>query len=118
LVLISPEWSFKGARINDAVAHSNIRSDVSMLIIAGKRNSKQLHEAKRLHAALEKYRTVTGPAAVEAKQTLWLKTPATSLQGTALLNEKSMKIDEMILAFVDLRLVKPPAAWRDRKGPL
>jgi pimeloyl-ACP methyl ester carboxylesterase len=117
LVLVSPEWAFRGARINEAVAHPNVRKDLSVLIVAGRRSSKFLQEATRLHNALARYH-VTPPAdEAEEKQTLWLKTPSTSLQGTQLLNEKSLQIDDMILEFIDLRLVRQSFAWSERKHP-
>jgi pimeloyl-ACP methyl ester carboxylesterase len=118
LVLISPEWSFKGMRINEAMAHPNIRSDLSVMIIAGKANSKAMQEAKRLHNALEKYHPMPPADLAAEKQTLWFKTPQTSLQGMRLLNEKSMHLDHMIAKFIELRLVKKQIPWTDRKHPL
>lgn len=118
LVLVSPEWSFKGVRISEAVANTNVRADLSVLIVVGKGNSKLLAEARRLHSAFEKYH---GPSPTDddaAAATLWYKTPQTSLQSTRLLNEKSMHVDEMILRFVDLRLVKQQIPWQERKSPL
>jgi hypothetical protein len=85
------------------------------LIVVGRRNSKFLQEAKRLHNALAKYHAA--PEGDE-NQTLWLKTPSTSRQGAQLVNEKGMQVDQMILEFVELRLVKPPFAWSVRKRPL
>lgn len=116
LVLVSPEWSFKGLRINEAVAHPNVRADLSVLIVAGKGNSKLLKEAKRLHNAFEKFHP-TSSANPEAA-TLVMKTPQTSLQATRLLNEKSVHVDEMILKFIDARLAKQHIPWSERKAPL
>jgi pimeloyl-ACP methyl ester carboxylesterase len=114
LVLVSPEWTFRGARINDAVVHPNVRSDVSALIVVGRRNSALLQGARRLHSALARYR----PGHEGAKKTLWLESPQTSLQGTPLLNEKTLGVDQMILDFVELRLAKPPQTWSARNSPL
>jgi pimeloyl-ACP methyl ester carboxylesterase len=116
LVLISPEWSFKGLRINEAIANPNVRSDLSIMIIAGKGAGKSLREAKRLHTTLERYHPAPAPEAAADKQTLWLRTPATSLQGMQLLNEKSMHVDQMVSKFIELRLVKKPMPWSDRKS--
>jgi pimeloyl-ACP methyl ester carboxylesterase len=115
LVLISPEWGYKGVRINDAVADPNIRT-LPMLIVTGRRNNRLFQEAKRLHTALEKHH-LPPPEDAPEKQTLWLKTPATSLQGMALMNERSMNVHAMIVAFVDYRMVKPAFAWRERRRP-
>lgn len=115
LVLVSPEWGYKGVRINDAVADPSIRT-MPTLIVTGRRNNRLFQEAKRLHTALEKYH-VPPPEDAPDKQTLWLKTPATSLQGMALLNEPSMNVHAMVLAFVDYRLVRPAFPWQERRRP-
>ena len=118
LVLVSPEWSFKGLRIAEAVANPNVHNELSILIIAGKGNGRSLAETRRLHASFEKYHSAV-PAEFEAeRQMLWLRTPQTSLQGTRLLNEKSLHVDEMITKFIELRLTKKQMPWTDRKNPL
>lgn len=115
LVLVSPEWSYKGLRINDAVTHPGIQRNLSFLIITGRRNSKLLQEAKRLYSALGRFHATPSPDEAAEKQMLWLKTPPTSLQGQQLMDEESFLADEMILDFVTLRLVNPTLPWRQRK---
>ncbi len=117
LALISPEWSFKGMRINEAVVDPAIRSDLSLLIVTGRRNARLLSESKRLYNALAKFHDISPSLPIE-NRTLFYQTPATSLQGQALLDEKSLTVEQMILEFVDLRLVKPPLPWQMRKAPL
>ena len=89
---------------------------LSTLIIVGKRNSKLYQESKRLYSALEKHHLLPAMDGGD-KQTLWLKSPNTSLQSTQLINERSLKVDEMILAFLELRLVKPNWEWTVRARP-
>lgn len=117
LVLISPEWTFKGLRIGDAIADENVRSRISVLVIAGRGNSKAYQEARRLYTAMERFHPNNSEDEPE-KQTLVLRTPATSLQGTRLLHEKSMKLDAMIAKFIELRLVRQPIPWTERRNPL
>jgi pimeloyl-ACP methyl ester carboxylesterase len=117
LVLVSPEWSFKGLRINDAVADPVLRADVAMMIIAGKQGSKALQDARRIYNSLERFHPLPPPEASD-KQTLWLRTPATSLQGMPLLNEKSLKLQQDISKFVELRLAKLAIPWSERRNPL
>ena len=105
-------------RIDDAVTHPSVRSELSVLIVAGRRNSKLLRAAKRLHNSLTRYHSTPPPEDAAEKQTLWLKTPQTSLQGTQLMNEKSLQVNEMILDFVELRLVNPSFPWAARRSPL
>jgi len=115
MVLVSPEWTFKGLRIQDAVNHPAVRSEIAAMIIVGKANAKLMAEARRLHSSLERHHAAAGP---EARQTLFMKTPTTSLQGTRLVNEKSMGVDAMILKFIDLRLVSKSTPWAERPSAL
>lgn len=116
LVLISPTWSFNGLRINHAVAHPQIRSQLSVLLITGRRNSRLVREARRLYNAFDRYHAE--PRRDEPdKQTLWLKTPATSLQSTELLDERGLEVPDMIAEFIELRLVDQNFPWADRTHP-
>jgi pimeloyl-ACP methyl ester carboxylesterase len=118
MVLVSPEWSFKGLRINEAVVDPQVRSEIALMVVAGRGSGKSLQEARRLYSAFEKYHPQPPANEAAEKQTLWLRTPQTTLQGTRLLNEKSLHVDQMILKFVELRLVKPPIPWDERRNPL
>ncbi len=117
LVLISPEWTYRGLRLNEALQNTNVRSDLSVMIIAGEGNAKLLKEAKRLYSTLERYHPLAAGEEGPDKQTLLLRTPATSLQSTRLLHEKTMHVDQMILKFIELRLAKQPLAWVERRNP-
>src|SRR4051812_3883100 len=82
LVLISPEWTFRGLRINEALADPHVRQDISIMILVGRGNNKLFQDSRRLHAAFEKHHASSGPEPASlAKQTLWLKAPQTALQG-------------------------------------
>lgn len=117
LILISPEWGLKGLRIQEAVATPSVRSELAVMIITGKNHSRTMNEAKRLYNALERFHPMP-PASEPDKQTLVMRTPNTSLHGTRLVTEKSLKVDQMILKFIDLRLARQPVPWSDRRGPL
>jgi pimeloyl-ACP methyl ester carboxylesterase len=118
LVLVSPEWSHRGLRINEAVAHPQVRSGLSVMIIAGQGGAKEVREARRLYATLERYHPAVPPEEEAEKKTLWLRTPATTLQGARLVNEKRMLVDEMIEKFIEVRLLDVDIPWHERRNPL
>jgi pimeloyl-ACP methyl ester carboxylesterase len=118
LVLVSPEWTFKGLAINRAMQDPAVQSELSFLIIAGKNNAKSMEQAKRLHKQLERFHPLPPEDERKAKQDLFLDTPKNSLQGTKLLNEKTAKLDEHIAQFIQLRLVEQRYPWSERKNPL
>jgi pimeloyl-ACP methyl ester carboxylesterase len=121
LVLISPETSFKGINIRHAIQNPAVRNDISVLILVGKGDSKALSEAKRVHSIFEREHPKPDPEKKAEQQTLFFTPLETTLQGTNLLAEKNLKADEIIAAFLDLRLVKSDQSktwlWKERKLP-
>jgi pimeloyl-ACP methyl ester carboxylesterase len=116
VVLVSPEWAYKGLRINEAITQPGMRSDVASLIIVGKGNAKQLAEARRLHTALERHHLGTVGQDGKANHAVELKAAGTSLQGTRLVNEKSMRVDDLVLKFIDAQVGQRSIAWAERRS--
>jgi len=120
LVLISPEWSFRGLPLRRAAANPAVQSDISMLILAGKRDGKAMGEAKRIHDVFKRsHPEPTGDDKLD-KQTLFLGGLDTSLQGTKLLDPR-FNLGGLIADFVDRRLLKSDESrewtWKERKYP-
>jgi pimeloyl-ACP methyl ester carboxylesterase len=118
LVLVSPEWTFKGLPINRAVQMPAIQSNLSILIIAGRNNAKGMEQARRLHKHFERFHPLPPAEEAKEKQDLFLDTPKTSLQGTKLLNEKTANLEQHIAQFIEVRLVNQRYPWAERKNPL
>jgi hypothetical protein len=111
LVLISPESNFKGMKLIDAVSAPEIRGELAIMLIAGRKNSRYSEEASKLNKHFAKYHVdKTSP-------TLELLRPETKLQGAKLLSEKSLGVEAAIVKFVDL-LVKKPFPWDERRSVL
>ncbi len=119
LVLLSPETSFKGISIRHAAQNSYVRNDISVLILVGKDDDKALKEAMRVNSIFERERPKPDPEKKADQLNLFFTPQETKLQGANLLTDK--KVEESILAFLNLRLVKNDAAktwlWKERKLP-
>lgn len=119
LVLISPEWNFKGLSIRAAQEHPAIRSDrVAMLILVGKEKARPRRDAERLYSALEPFHSKPEDETQHEKKFLVLGKLPTSLQGTKML-EEMLKIDDLKLAskigkFIEWRAADPDFAWSRR----
>ncbi len=84
LVLISPESNFKGMKLIDAINVPDVRSQLAVLLIAGRKNSRYTEEVNKLYRHFAKYHVEkTGP---KIERLL----PETKLQGAKLLSEKSL----------------------------
>jgi len=120
LVLITPEWNSKGLKISEAVAHPAIRSELSVLIIAGNKG-KSKEESQKLFKSFEKHHYEPpkdeDPEVVREKKDLFLVLAETSLKGAKLLNEKSLKVPATIEQFIALRLVNKQFPWSERTSP-
>jgi len=120
LVLISPEWSFRGLPVSRALRHPAVQREISMLILVGKQDPKALSEAKRIYSMLERFHPIPeGDDKVE-KQTLFFGGFDTSLQGTKLLDPK-FNVSGLIVEFIRRRLINSEEAkrwnWQERKTP-
>jgi len=116
LVLLSPQWSFRGLTIGSAVADHDFASQLSWMIVVGEQDPKMYPDAKRLYAALEKT-PLPIMADAPGKPALDFHQFATSLQGTKLL-AKNFNTTAEILKFLDQQVAKTAHPWTDRKSPL
>jgi alpha-beta hydrolase superfamily lysophospholipase len=108
LVLISPESNFKGLHLMEAVNDPVIRSQLAILVIAGKENSHFASEANRLHQHFEKYRTDS------ANNELYFV--HTKMQGERLLRESNSQANAKIARFVR-RIADQHHPWAQRYRP-
>lgn len=115
LVMISPKFIDHGFQIGNALSNDGIRRMVSIYIVMGAQDPQAVREASKIY----KMFTVTHPeptaAEPEKKDLFYDETKMTRLQGTKLLNEPTMQLDQYILSFIELRAEKMPFPWKERK---
>ncbi len=121
-VLISPEQVYKGINIQPAISHPVVRSRLSAMIVYGEMDSSIAGVSRRIYNALLRHHPQKWKSTEERRrnQALFLRGLDTSLQGEALVNQASLKVPELIAAFIDLRLVshKEEYPWSKRESPL
>jgi alpha-beta hydrolase superfamily lysophospholipase len=113
LVLLSPPSSLKGVTIQKALAHPAVKTQLSVLLVAGSEDSKASSEVKKLHSSLQ-----AGHAKNPDDKAIYLVQPDTTLSGTKLLGS-GLEVKEMIASFVERRLIdrKVDFAWQNRASP-
>jgi len=116
LVLLSPQWSFRGLPIGNAIGDHDFVSRLSWMILVGEQDPKMYPESKRLYQAL--LRTPL-PAAADApgKPAVSFRAYPTSLEGTQLLARNFNSIGE-IVKFIETQVAKSVHPWMNRKSPL
>jgi pimeloyl-ACP methyl ester carboxylesterase len=122
LVLLTPAWGFKGMSIVNATKQQDVTASISTMIIVGSGDTANLREARRLQQIFQKYHDDfpkdTPRDVLLEKKDLFFITPATSLQGTKMLGEKSLGVEANILEFIRYRLVNKKFQWAKRERPL
>jgi len=91
----------------------DFRSEVSFFIVVGESASKERRDAKRLQSMLDDFHPK--PSSKE-KQSLFYAGLPTSLQGTKLLG-KSLKLEQYIAKFIEIRAVERKYPWQERRNP-
>jgi alpha-beta hydrolase superfamily lysophospholipase len=114
LVLLSPPSSLKGITIQKALTNPAVKTQLSVLLVAGSEDTKASGEVKKLHSTLQ-----AGHARNPDDKAIYLIQPDTTLSGTKLLGN-ALEVKEMIATFVDKRLVDRASefAWQDRTSPV
>jgi pimeloyl-ACP methyl ester carboxylesterase len=110
LVLLSPEWSSHGLKLGAALVHPDVRSRISVLLVVGKDSPKYMSDARRVNKMLEPFHPTPPPDKTEQRTLYFLKDLHTNLQGTKLVEEKSLGVPELIEQFIRRRLIKSDEA--------
>ena len=126
LVLLSPMTAFKAVTIREAFTVPAVQSQLSIMFVAGAKDSKSTTEAKKNYDALQRHhpKLPDDPEERRKLQELYLVQPETLVTGTKLLADsvrvRDLSVKEMIGIFIDRRLVqrKQELAWQNRESPL
>ena len=118
-VLISPQQSFKGMRIQPGLVHQDVRRLAAMILV-GEGNPKAYSSAKSIHSRLKRFHSLGGRNKDKQVKDLFMPSIGTSLQGTKLLTPKSLQVQQIIAKFIELSLVKKQEVypWAERISPL
>ena len=118
LVLVSPQWNFRGLAVRNALMQPGVRSQISVLIVFGnaKKSHKVARDSLRIYKQFERYHPQPPPELAQEKQDLFLLDSLdTTLQGADLLNQRGFNVDLAISDFIELRIARPDFPWSQRR---
>jgi alpha-beta hydrolase superfamily lysophospholipase len=122
LVLLSPLQAQKGLSIKEALSVPAVLSQLSIMIVAGKEDSKGTAEAKRLFNSFQAHhpKPPTDQDKQAKEQDLFLVQPNTKVAGTKLLTPALPVLKEIETKIVKGRLAdkKSEFLWTERKNPI
>jgi pimeloyl-ACP methyl ester carboxylesterase len=115
LVLISPEWSYKGLQLTQALRHPGVRSKIAFLIMYGGGERSNTADAKRIEKQLERYHPRPDSLPEGEPHSLTLLAPETKLQGTQFLTQAGPAAEEAIIKFLSVHVTGKDFDWTQRK---
>ncbi len=115
LVLISPNWSYKGLPMTKALRQPGVRERIAFLIMYGGGERSNTADAKRIEKQLERYHPRPDTLAEGEPNSLTLLSPDTKLQGTKLLIQAGAPAEDAIIKFLTVHVVEKDFAWSQRR---
>ncbi len=112
LVLLSPQWSFRGLSAKPAPARPDVFKRISLYLMVGRNSSKARAEADKLYTALERLHPEPAKEEQESLKTLFFKGFDVEGQGSALLGQEGHPAERFIARFIELRLVNQDYPWQ------
>ncbi|WP_425397610.1 alpha/beta hydrolase [Aeoliella sp.] len=114
LVLVSPQWSYKGLQMTKPLRHPGVREKIAFLIMYGGEDRKSAADARRIEKQLERYHPVPDDLEEGEPNSLALMGPATKLQGTQLLTQGGDKAELAIIKFLNSHVAQRDFEWMKR----
>ncbi len=115
LVLISPEWSFKGLQLNKALRHPGVREQIAFLVMYGGGDRSNTGDAKRIEKQLERYHPRPQSLPEGEPHSLTVLAPDTKLQGTKFLTQAGAPAEEAIIKFLSVHDADQDYEWTRRR---
>lgn len=117
LVLISPQWKFRGIPLQQGMRQADLKRNAAWLLIYGQQDADQTADAKRIYRQLEKYHPV--PDATNGPPRRLVEMPYESaLEGSGLLSQLGTTIDDQIIAFLSTHVADQELPWSKRRNRL
>lgn len=117
LVLVSPQWSFKGLQLSTALRHPGVREEIAFLIMYGKRERSYVADVTRIEKQLERYHPKPESPVEGEPHSLTIIDPDTALQGTQFLTEPRLAapVQNAIITFLSVHVAEKDLLWSQRR---
>lgn len=118
LVLISPQWTFNGLSMQDAMKFAPLKKSVSWLLICGTQDSKTKTDCTRIQKLLERFHPDAAKSGGKQTGGLLVDMQPSALQGDMLLSKLGDAIEPEIVKFLTENVAANPYPWSNRRGKL
>jgi pimeloyl-ACP methyl ester carboxylesterase len=117
LVLLSPQWNFRGLILRDAMKFRPVQQRLSIYLAYGGADRKFAHDGENIGKIFERYHPEPPADQVQQRKDYFVYAPDTMLQATKLLNSREFTMGPRIASFIEARLGNSTFPWIQRKRP-
>lgn len=115
LILVSPQWSYKGLQMTKALRHRGVREKVAFLIMYGSRDRSATSDAKRIESQLERYHPEPDSLKEGEPHSLSVLGADINLQGTQFLTEAGSRAEDTVIKFLSHHVSDGDYEWSRRR---
>ncbi|MGD9632743.1 MAG: alpha/beta hydrolase [Pirellulales bacterium] len=117
LVLVSPQWKYRGIMMQQALKLAAMKKGAAWMLIFGEESSNQTADAHRMMKQLERFHPE--PAANSTVPRGLVELPVkSSLEGSGLLSQMGQPIEERIVEFLKTNVASQELPWSKRRNRL
>ena len=117
LVLLSPQWNYRGLELRDAMQFPAVQQQLSVFLAYGRADRKIAKDCENIRKIFARYHPEPPADLVQTRKDFFVYDPDTVLQGTKLLNSREFGLGPKIVSFFEARLGKQEFPWIQRKKP-
>jgi pimeloyl-ACP methyl ester carboxylesterase len=117
LVLLSPQWNFRGLLLRDAMKFPPVQQQISIFLAYGKADRQFAKDGENIRKIFERYHPEPPADQVQQRKDYFVYDPDTMLQATKLLNSRAFAMGPKIASFIEARLGGSAFPWVQRKRP-
>jgi len=117
LVLISPQWKFRGIPLQQGMRQTDLKRSAAWLLIFGGQDSTQTADAGRIYRQLEKFHPAPASAQGPPRRLVEMPYPS-ALEGSGLLSQAGANLDEQIIGFLTTHVADQELPWKKRRNIL
>jgi hypothetical protein len=117
LVLVSPQWKYRGIMLQQALRLAALKKGAAWMIIYGDEDSNQAADARRIVKQLERFHpeTASNRAAPRGLAEVPMRS---SLEGSGLMSQLGEPIEQSIVDFLTTQVADQELSWSKRRKVL
>lgn len=117
LVLVSPQWKYRGVMVQQALRVAALKKGAAWMLIYGEQDSDQAADAQRIYRQLERFHPE--PASAQGPPRSLVEVPLRSaLTGSGLMSQLGQTVEEDVVNFLTTQVASQNLPWSKRRNRL